>query len=63
MKRGCLSASRGVRAISRRLGVDKAGHARRKRDQAAVQDAFNTWREESGCSLTEISRILACSVP
>ena len=32
-----------------------------KRDLAAVQTAFNTWREESGRSLTEISRILALS--
>jgi 3-methyladenine DNA glycosylase Tag len=33
-----------------------------KRAQRAVQDAFNAWREESGRSLCEISRILACSV-
>lgn len=29
----------------------------------AVQHAFNHWREESGRSFTEISRILACSTP
>ncbi|SEK67831.1 DNA-3-methyladenine glycosylase I [Roseovarius azorensis] len=28
----------------------------------AVQDAFNTWRAQSGRSLTEISRVLAMSV-
>lgn len=28
----------------------------------AVQDAFNTWHAESGRSLSEISRTLACSV-
>lgn len=33
-----------------------------KRDLAAVQAAFNSWREESGRSLTEISRVLAMSV-
>ena len=27
------------------------------------QDAFNTWREQSGRSFNEISRVLACSVP
>ena len=27
----------------------------------AVQDAFNIWQKESGCSLTEISRVLAMS--
>jgi 3-methyladenine DNA glycosylase Tag len=29
----------------------------------ATQEAFNTWRAESGRSYNEISRILACSVP
>lgn len=33
-----------------------------KRDLAAVQAAFNVWREQSGRSLTEISRVLALSV-
>lgn len=33
-----------------------------KRDLANVQLAFNHWREESGRSLTEISRVLAMSV-
>ena len=29
----------------------------------AVQEAFNQWREESGRSYNEVSRILACSMP
>lgn len=33
-----------------------------KTAQRAVQEAFNTWREESGRSLSEISRTLSCSV-
>lgn len=33
-----------------------------KRDLAAVQQAFNTWREESGRPLCQLSRILAFSV-
>jgi 3-methyladenine DNA glycosylase Tag len=33
-----------------------------KRALRAIQDAFNTWRDESGRSLCEISRILSCSV-
>ncbi|WP_417489137.1 DNA-3-methyladenine glycosylase I [Maricaulis sp.] len=33
-----------------------------KRDLAAVQAAFNTWRGQSGRSLTEISRVLSMSV-
>ncbi len=32
------------------------------RDKAAVQAAFNHWREQSGRSLTEISRVLAISI-
>ena len=40
--------------------VDKAPTS--KRDLAAVQAAFNAWRQESGRSLTEISRVLAMSV-
>ena len=33
-----------------------------RRDMAAVQQAFNAWREQSGRSLTEISQILAMSI-
>lgn len=33
-----------------------------KKSMQAVQDAFNTWSEQSGRSLTEISRVLAMSV-
>ncbi|WP_204115805.1 DNA-3-methyladenine glycosylase I [Shimia biformata] len=40
--------------------VDKVPSS--KRDMAAVQDAFNIWAEQSGRSLTEISRVLAFSV-
>ena len=29
---------------------------------ASVQDAFNTWRQQSSCSLTEISKVLAMSI-
>jgi len=28
----------------------------------AVQEAFNAWKNESGRSLTEISRVLAMSI-
>ncbi|WP_417483958.1 DNA-3-methyladenine glycosylase I [Maricaulis salignorans] len=33
-----------------------------KRDLAAVQAAFNRWKDQSGRSLTEISRVLSMSV-
>ena len=33
-----------------------------RRDMEAVQQAFNTWRGQSGRSLTEISQILAMSI-
>lgn len=39
--------------------VDKAPTS--KRAMTAVQDAFNTWMDQSGRSLTEISRVLAMS--
>ncbi|MBO9446562.1 DNA-3-methyladenine glycosylase I [Ruegeria sp. R14_0] len=40
--------------------VDKAPTS--KKAMAAVQDAFNTWMDQSARSLTEISRVLAMSV-
>ncbi|MEM7091344.1 MAG: DNA-3-methyladenine glycosylase I, partial [Pseudomonadota bacterium] len=33
-----------------------------KKSMAAVQGAFNTWMDQSGRSLTEISRVLAMSI-
>ena len=39
--------------------VDKNPTA--QRDLKAAQAAFNAWRAQSGRSLSEISRILACS--
>ncbi|MEO0358768.1 MAG: 3-methyladenine DNA glycosylase, partial [Pseudomonadota bacterium] len=40
--------------------VDKSPTS--KKAQTAVQAAFNTWMEQSGRGLTEISRVLAMSV-
>ncbi len=40
--------------------IDKP--ATSKKAMAAVQDAFNIWMEQSGRSLTEISRVLAMSL-
>ncbi|WP_109313135.1 DNA-3-methyladenine glycosylase I [Ruegeria sp. AU67] len=40
--------------------VDKP--ATSKKAMAAVQEAFNTWMDQSGRSLTEISRVLAMSL-
>ena len=45
----------------RRQGVVTSKSPSSKKALAAIQDAFNTWRDESGRSLGEISRILACS--
>jgi 3-methyladenine DNA glycosylase Tag len=53
--------SRDVTAALVRAGViEKA--ATSKKALAAVQQAFNQWREESGLSLTAISRVLARSI-
>ncbi|MEM9715321.1 MAG: hypothetical protein AAF826_02270 [Pseudomonadota bacterium] len=40
--------------------IDKAPTS--KKTMSAVQTAFNTWRDQSGRSLTEISRVLAMSL-
>ena len=40
--------------------VDKVPSS--KKDFAAVQAAFNTWKQQSGRSFTEISRVLAMSI-
>ena len=40
--------------------IDKP--ATSKKAMRAVQEAFNSWQEESGRSLTEISRVLAMSI-
>ena len=47
-------------ALIREGVVDKPPSS--KRDMAAVQAAFNTWMDESGRGLTQISRTLAFSV-
>jgi 3-methyladenine DNA glycosylase Tag len=49
-----------VKALIREGVVDKAPTS--KKAMAAVQTAFNAWREESGRPVREISRILALSV-
>lgn len=41
--------------------VDKAPTGKRARQ--AVQAQFNAWQEESGRSYSEMSKVLACSVP
>jgi 3-methyladenine DNA glycosylase Tag len=49
-----------VTALIRQKVVDKPPTG--KKALAAVQAAFNTWHAQSGRSLSEISRTLACSV-
>jgi 3-methyladenine DNA glycosylase Tag len=49
-----------VMALTRQKVIDKPPGS--KKALAAVQDAFNVWRTESGRSFAEISRTLACSV-
>ena len=48
-----------LRALQRAKIITKTASS--KRDLSNVQTAFNYWREESGRSLTEISRTLAMS--
>lgn len=46
----------------RDAGLDIAESPTSKRDLRAIQAQFNTWSEESGLSLTHLSRICAMSV-
>ena len=50
-----------VLAVLREQGVVEQKNPSSKKALRAIQEAFNAWRAESGRSLTEISRILACS--
>ena len=49
-----------VAALMREGVIDKQPTS--KRAQESVQAAFNEWSEQSGRPLTQISRVLACSV-
>jgi len=49
-----------VAALVKAGVVDKAPTSQKA--LRAAQDAFNKWQKESGCSLTEISRVLAMSI-
>jgi 3-methyladenine DNA glycosylase Tag len=54
--------SRDVIACLRDSGVDIAEQASSKRDLRKIQDQFNAWVEQSGRSMTHISRICAMSI-
>ena len=43
-------------------GLDIADQPSNKRDLAKVQDCFNSWRQQTGCSFTRLSRICASSI-
>jgi 3-methyladenine DNA glycosylase Tag len=51
-----------VERALREQGVIETKSVTSQRALRAVQDAFNAWSEESGRSLSEISKILACSL-
>ena len=62
MGKDCFILSRAVvNALSNAGVID--GKATSKGAQRKVQDAFNTWHEETGESYTRMSRVLAMSVP
>ena len=58
-KPACVVTHEVVTALIREGVVTKAPSG--KREMAAVQEAFNTWSQESGLDLTTISRVLAMS--
>lgn len=49
-----------LRALSHWKAYD--GPGKTKRDKQLIQDAFNSWQEQSGRQLCQISRVLALSV-
>ncbi len=59
-KEGYILSASVVARLAEEGVVDKAPTSRKA--WAAVQDAFNRWRAESGQSLTVISRVLAQSI-
>ncbi len=61
MGKDCFILSRGVANALARAGVVD-GPTTSKTAQRKVQDAFNTWRDESGENYTRMSRILAMSI-
>ena len=61
MGKDCFILSRDVAAALVREGVI-SGPATSKKALAAIQQAFNRWREETGLSATAISRALARSI-
>lgn len=54
--------SKDVVACLRDAGVDIASEAKSKRDLAKAQAQFNAWRDETGLSYVQLSRICALSI-
>ncbi len=54
--------TRDVVSALRDQGVVESKNPTSRKALRAIQNAFNLWRKESGRSLSEISKILACSV-
>lgn len=51
-----------VVAALRDAGLEIADNPTSKGDRAKIQQRFNAWRDETGLSLTQLSRVLAMSV-
>lgn len=60
-KDGFVLSSDVIAAIQS-AGVDIADNPSSKRDLQKVQQAFNTWRDESGLPYAHISKIVSCAV-
>jgi len=54
--------SRDVVAAIRDAGIDVSESPTSKGDLAKIQEQFNTWREQTGLSAVQLSRILALSI-
>ena len=61
MGKDSFNLSRDVVTCLRQSGLEIADHPNSKTDLKKIQAQFNKWRDQTGFSLTKLSRICACS--
>ncbi|MBV32477.1 MAG: 3-methyladenine DNA glycosylase [Porticoccaceae bacterium] len=61
MGKDSFNLSRDVITCLRQSGLEIADHPNSKKDLKKIQTQFNNWRDQTGFSLTKLSRICACS--
>ena len=61
MGKDSFNLSRDVVTCLRQSGLEIADHPNSKTDLKKIQAQFNKWRDQTGFSLTKLSRVCACS--